>query len=221
MQVTPINTIPPIPEAGAAAGAGSALKTEFLTLLIAQIQQQDPLSPRDPSEFTSQLAQFSMLEQLVRLNDAMQDQVQLQATAVGTTAASFVGQQAEVLSDKISLSEGESSRVRFELGVDSAETFVRIYDAAGTLVRTVVLGPSSSGTHDFEWDGLNDAEQQLQDGLYRFEVKASAASGESIETETSTVGRITGVRFAGGIVLLRGGGENYTLSQLLALGESV
>ncbi|MCH8333697.1 hypothetical protein IIC65_07165, partial [Candidatus Sumerlaeota bacterium] len=44
---------------------------------------------------------------------------------------------------------------------------------------------------------------------------------ESIETETSTVGRITGVRFAGGIVLLRVGGENYTLSQLLALGESV
>ncbi|MCL5270409.1 MAG: hypothetical protein M1457_07645, partial [bacterium] len=62
---------PAITTAQSTAGTGTVSKDEFLRLLVTQLQKQDPLNPQDPSEFTSQLAQFSSLEQLISIGEGL------------------------------------------------------------------------------------------------------------------------------------------------------
>jgi flagellar basal-body rod modification protein FlgD len=226
MSVDPITALQTATQTGTASGAGTisqansgALEQEFLTLLVAQLQAQDPLNPTDPSQFTSQLATFSSLQQLVGMNDKMDQQIQLQNVSIGTAAASFVGKYAEVKSDSVTLKAGKADEIRYTLSAPSAQTQIKILDASGGLVRTVSLGAQNSGTNTFQWDGLTDLGTPAPDGAYKFEITAQSADGKPVALETSIVSRITGVRFDNGAVLLQINGQDHPLSDLFSISE--
>lgn len=219
MQVDPLSALSAPPTQLEGANSPSELKVEFLRLLITQIQNQDPLNPLDPADFTSQLAEFSSLEQLIGINQLLDEQASLQAVAIGTSAAAFVGQNAEVRSSQLSLREGVADGIRFDLAVDSTQTTLKILDSTGRLVRSVSLGASQAGDNEYAWDGLDDAGETVADGLYRFEVSASNADGQPIALNTSIVGIITGIRFENGLVLLRMGEQKFVMGALIGLGE--
>lgn len=223
MEITSITN----PTATAAAGSGSvsqnnadSLKTEFLTLLIAQLQNQDPLNPTDASEFTAQLATFSQLEQSIRTNQLLSEQASLQTSILATSAASFIGKVAEVAGDGLTVSGGSVPTATFSLPVPAADTTVKIRDEDGNLVRTIDIGSSPLGSRSFVWDGLDAAGQPVADGDYRMEVVATTQDGTEIPVDVSTHGLVKGVRFLNGIVLLSINGREYTLGELLGLRES-
>ena len=220
MQIDPLGALSAPPTQPEGANSPTKLKEEFLMLLITQIQNQDPLNPLDPAAFTSQLAEFSSLEQLIGINQLLDEQASLQAVAIGTSAAAFVGQNAEVRSTQLGLREGVADGIRFNLSADSSETTLRILDSTGRLVRSVSLGAAQSGDNEYAWDGLDDAGETVADGLYRFEVAASNADGQPIALSTSIVGIITGIRFENGLVLLRIGEQKFVMGALIGLGEA-
>ena len=115
---------------------------------------------------------------------------------------------------------GTANLARFNLAGSAASTQIKIYDSAGNLVKTSSLGALQGGSHDYRWDGLNDAGQAVADGEYRFEITAASASGQAIGVETSVVGRISGVRFADGSVLLTIGSRTYSLADLFGVGDN-
>lgn len=225
--ISPASNLSVATAQNATAGAADALpqndatklQTEFLTLLVTQIQHQDPLNPEDPTQFTSQLAQFSSLEQLVGIKQSVDNQSKTQATTIGATAASFIGKTAEVLSDKTQLQSGVAGAIHFNQAAGSTSTKINLYDSSNRLVRTVNLGPEGAGSHDFQWDGLTDSGSTATDGTYRVEVKAADAGGTDIPTEVTTSGRITSVKFINGAALLEVNGGDYTLADLISLTE--
>lgn len=196
---------------GAAPKAPSSdlTKDDFLKLLTVQLQQQDPLNPEDPTQFTSQLTQYSSLEQLMGVNTNLTGLSSQQSADSRLAAASYIGKMATVNGDMVSVTKGTASTLHYTASSDATATSVKIYDQSGTLIKTVALGPQKAGTHDFQWDATKDAGSKFADGNYRFEVSAQGSDGKDIAVDSSFSGLVTGVRFDNGQTALQIGGLSW------------
>lgn len=172
-------------------------KDEFLTLLVTQMNNQNPLEPQDNGEFIAQLAQFSSLEGIDNLNDTVDGFVSSYQSSAALEATALVGRQVQVRTDTAWMSEGEAFRGVVELPVSSPEVKVSIYDSAGQLVRNVDLGSQTAGNHDLVWDGLNNDGEALPSGLYT--VKAEARfDGEMYQVSTLLGANVNSVTLGSG-----------------------
>ncbi len=178
-------------------------KDDFLLLLTAQLQNQDPLSPLDPTEFTAQLAQFSSLEQLLSINDNLES-LQLYAMAGNNAAYSdLIGKTVTASGGSLDVQGGTpSGPLEFELEDDASAVFIDIYDKAGALVRSIVAGEHAAGNHTMTWDGRNDAGNPVDDGAYYYKIKATDAELNMVRAQTLTTGVVDGVSYQNGAAML-------------------
>ncbi len=205
--------------AGASSGTGQLSQQTFLKLLVTQMSNQDPLSPTDPTEFVSQLAQFTSLEQMVGVRESMELMLVSQTAATSAEVVSFVGREVRYDGDTFSWdpeSGGETLEFSTARAAKSAELVVR--DPSGKVVRTVQLGELSSGSQTWTFDGLDDLKSPVQGGTYTFEVTAEDANGEPVDVTTIAEGLVVGVTFEGGYPrLVLEGGQVVTLGQVLGV----
>ena len=204
---------------GAASGPGGAMgKDEFLQLLVAQLQNQDPLSPMKGEEFAAQLAQFSTVEQLIDINGQLQGQADLQNAAMRSTAAAsaveIVGKDILATGDDLVIRQGEP--VRLTVGVTQAGPGeLRIFSADGREVASGPVGRLATGRNEIDASAIAIA-ADLPPGDYRYEVTVQNADGGSVEAQTFTRARIEAVRFGPqGPVLLAGDGLEIPLSTVV------
>ncbi len=129
--------------------AGSA--DRFLKLLVAQMQNQDPLNPMDNAQVTSQMAQINTVDGISKLNTTVQGLnsqfVQLQALQ----GASLVGRDVTVPGNRLAVAGGVGAG-EFELAATSDQVKLEVLNAAGRVVDTQDLGALSAGRHDFAWN---------------------------------------------------------------------
>ncbi len=170
-------------------------KDDFLQLLVAQLQNQDPLKPMESTEFTAQLAQFSSLEQLYNVNENLDDLGSNQLAMNNAQTISMIGKSAWAEGNLIQKSDVSPTEIYFGLDGDALETVVNIYDAQGTFVKTISAGAMEAGDRSVEWDGTDHEGRLISDGFYQFEVLAADAEGKAIATNTFIVGTVTGVTF--------------------------
>jgi flagellar basal-body rod modification protein FlgD len=163
----------------------------FLALLTTQLQNQDPLDPMESSEFTSQLVQFSGVEQSINTNKKLDQLVQLQVSNQLNSAVAFIGKTVEVISDLLLLDDG-AAKISYGLDRNAAQTIISITDQNGRAVRSV-QGETAAGRHEFEWDGRGSNGVQVPDGVYGFSVIATDGDDETIDTIAASFGRVTGV----------------------------
>jgi flagellar basal-body rod modification protein FlgD len=190
-------------------------REDFLTMLIAQLENQDPLDPQDATEFTAQLAQFSSLDQLVSMRQAIDSLTSSGAVSDGLAVASLIGQDALVESRELSVRAGETlPRVGLELAGSAEVLGVEVVDASGLTVATASqLGVLSSGRHELDWSQF-DAEPPP--GQYTLRVTTAQGDPTPTLLVRSTV---TGAALdASGTVLLLGGTE-VPLSSLREIGN--
>lgn len=192
----------PIVEAPADGGGTSLAKDfdTFLTLLTTQLQNQDPLSPLDTTEFTNQLVSFSQVEQAINTNKKLDSLIGLQGTNKLTTGVGYIGKVAEAAGDTMLLRDGQG-RIGYELATSSDRTTITILTESGTPVFSTP-GSNQAGPHIFDWDGLDDVGNELPDGNYTVLVTALDAEDNVLETSTTTFGEVTGVEVVDGIVTL-------------------
>ncbi len=167
------------------------IQDRFMTLLITQMKNQDPLNPLDNAQVTSQLAQLNTVKGIEQLNQTLgmlMGRVQTSETLAGLGA---VGKLALVGGEKIALYEGQAA-AGFELPADAEQLKVRIYDGAGNVLHEAELGKHAAGIHTFVWDGMTDSGQAAVNGNYRFEVEAHAG-GKAIGATPLAIGRVDGV----------------------------
>ncbi|MBC2768513.1 flagellar hook capping FlgD N-terminal domain-containing protein [Pusillimonas minor] len=179
-------------------------KNQFMTLLVTQLRNQDPLSPMDNAQFTSQLAQLETVNGITQLNNtllALSGQLDMTQSM---QAASLIGKGVLVTGNKISLGssqvDGETVKVATPFGVDlissAQKVVVTIQDGSGRAVRTIELGATPSGVLSMEWDGLDDAGQPVADGAYSVQVAATGAEGVAVSSEALTYGKVSSVAYA-------------------------
>lgn len=178
-------------------------KDEFLTLLVAQLQHQDPLNPMDDKDFTAQLANFSSLEQLTDINSGIQALTAQAGTQDMRTAVSYIGRDVRAAGNSVSVESGKASTVYYYLDATAESAYVNLYDVNGNIVRTVQLGGQQAGEHTFEWDGLDWAGKTAPDGVYYVYMAAQDASGSAILTDTEVSGRVAAVQSYNGSNYLR------------------
>ena len=173
---------------------GDALgRDAFLTMLVAQLQNQDPLNPMDGTDFSSQLAQFSQLEQLINMNDSMGAlSASLSKNSEGD-ALSYIGKQVTGNVDIMNVDEGTVTGGFYNLS-DPSDVMVTITDADDKVVKTLYDGQQGTGSHIIAWDGTDNAGKAVEDGSYHYTVMANSGSGYS-QVPSSVTGKVDGIAY--------------------------
>lgn len=166
----------------------------FLTMLVAQLRNQDPLNPMEGTDFTAQLAQFSTLEQQFTINDNLEAIKNALETKPQNNLMEFIGKVVMSESDSISVSKGKTSTGYYTIA-DPADVAIAIYAKDGTLMKNVYQRQKEGGTYAIQWDGKNLEGNTVPDGSYTFEIMALNDAGGRIEAKTTVEGKVTGVTY--------------------------
>lgn len=163
----------------------------FLTLLVAQMKNQDPLNPLDNAQLTSQMAQISTVSGVEKLNATLQALTAAFTESQSLQAAALIGRDVLVQGGSLALAQGVA-RGGFELAEAADQVVLTITDGSGNLVYRADLGAQSAGVHAIVWDGLNDAGVAMADGSYRVSASATRA-GAAVAVDTLAAERVLGV----------------------------
>jgi len=199
-------------------------KEDFLKLLTTQLQYQNPLNPQDPSEFVAQLAQFTSLEQLINLNTKLEEYStiakSMQTSMQLSQGLELLGKEVKAQGNSFAVSSGEAKDLAFILGGAASSTTVSIYNSSGTLVRTIDMGSQSAGEVSVSWDGKDNSGNTVADGTYYYEVAATDAKGNTVETATYVTGKVEQVLQDSSTVYLKINGRLVTMDSILSIAES-
>lgn len=148
-------------------------KDEFLKLLVAQLENQDPMNPQENGEFIAQLAQFSSLEEAQNLSGSFNNFASSFQSSQHLQATSLVGRPVHVASDKTLLGNEGAISILAEIpaGADSAS--LSVYNASGGLVDSFDLGAVTPGRNEFVWTGEAANGQRYPAGVYKFGVSTA------------------------------------------------
>lgn len=180
------------------AGASAASKNSsnetqdrFLSLLVAQMKNQDPLNPLDNAQVTSQLAQLSTVQGIENMNKNLQALAASLGVNQMTQAANLIGRAVLVPGNTLSPAQLQDV-MGFELSRPAESVSASIHDASGGLVRTLPLGPRDVGVNVLAWDGLTDTGSDAPAGEYTFKINA-IQGGEQVSSTLLNLGLVNSV----------------------------
>lgn len=169
----------------------SAVQDRFMTLLVTQMKNQDPLNPMDNAQMTSQLAQLSTVSGIDKLNSTLESLKGSYQSSQSLQATSMIGRGVLVPGSKVQLAEGQGI-FGVELPGPADSVKVTIRDATGKAVQTINLASQEAGTIPLAWDGKTDTGTKANDGSYTVEVEAMLGS-EKTTVNPLTFGQVNSV----------------------------
>ncbi|WP_433694352.1 flagellar hook assembly protein FlgD [Herbaspirillum seropedicae] len=184
-----------------------AIQNRFLTLLMAQMKNQDPNNPMDNSQLTSQMAQLSTVSGISQLNSTLATLMGNLNSSQALSSANMIGHSVLAPGNSLQLtsdttkdaSGNDVTKQRAVMGVNLAtnasSVVVTIKDSTGAVVRTMDLGTQASGVVPVIWDGTNDAGSKAADGNYTFTVAASN-NGTAVNATALAFGTVASVSTA-------------------------
>ena len=197
-----------------ALGSLSGNFSNFLTLLMTQLQNQDPTSPMDTNTFTQQLVQFSQVEQQISTNSNLTSLIQLTQGNALLQSSSLVGKTVEAQTSTLSL-QGGTAGLQFPSGTP-ATVNVAIYNSAGLDVRDATID-TTANNGAWTWDGTDNNGRTLADGAYT--VKATDATGSNQAVSFDVTGKATGLVRSGNDLTLQMGSVPVSLSTVQSVGN--
>ena len=213
--VQDVSSASSLSSAGTTTATSTAKETEdrFLTLLVAQMKNQDPLNPLDNAEVTSQMAQLSTVQGIEDMNATLDALAASMGVNQMAQAANLIGSAVLVPGDSISPAELENV-MGFELSRPADKVTVDIFDAAGGAVRSLDLGPREDGVNLLAWDGLTGSGEAAPDGAYTFKINATQG-GEQVDSTALHLGLVNSVsQNSQGVQLNLADNENVTYADI-------
>ena len=160
------------PSAATDKSSASAAQDRFMTLLVTQMKNQDPLNPLDNAQVTSQLAQLSTVTGIDKLNKTVEGLMGSYQASQSLQAASMIGHGVLVEGSSIDLKSGKALfGVDLSAPVDDVKITIR--DKGGNTVREISLGAQDAGTLPLQWDGIDDKGNTMADGQFSFDISAT------------------------------------------------
>ena len=189
--------------------------TNFLSLLMTQLQNQDPTSPLDSNQFTSELVQFTSVEQQIDTNSNLTQLIQLTQASQIEQSASMIGKPVTVTSSQLSL---QDSTAAVNFNTTTAEPVgIAVYNPAGTQVQTATL-TSAAGANTWTWNGQSASGTTMPDGPYTVTVTALGNDGSTAAVPFTVTGTTTSVVNNGGTVQIQMGGLTLPFSAVDSVG---
>jgi flagellar basal-body rod modification protein FlgD len=199
----------------------SVSKNDFLKLLIAQMKNQDPLNPMDGTQYVSELAQFSSLEEMQNMNDNLNTSINANYTLTqsinNTLAANLIGKDVKVTASDVTYGGQSSTTIGYNLPNNAADVTLTITNSAGAVVRTMNGLSRTSGDNQLSWDFTDNNGSKLPEGTYTFSVDATDAKGTSMSTNLFKLGTIQAVNYTSSGTTFTIDGSTYNLSDVLGI----
>ncbi|MCE5284116.1 MAG: hypothetical protein LLG93_18685 [Deltaproteobacteria bacterium] len=189
-------------------------KEDFMKLLLAQLKNQDPLEPMGGTEFATQLAQFSSLEQLTNMNTELANQGVNQMTMGYAQSVNMIGKEAIVRNGNAITADGMVD-LNYQLASDASSVSISIYDESGSLVKTIEGTGLTAGLNTTTLDCTDMAK-----GNYTFLVSATDISGQSVTASTMISGLVTAAHFKNNTISLTVNGKEVALSDVVSIKQS-
>jgi flagellar basal-body rod modification protein FlgD len=208
--------------AGSTASGSTALNSlssnfsDFLKMLMTQLQNQDPTSPMDTNQFTTELVQFSSVEQQINTNTSLTQLIQLTQGSEMMQASAMTGKQVTVSSDHVPLQNGKGI-VQFT--APAAEPVaIAVYNDSGSKIRDATL-TSTKGVNTWTWDGTNNNGVTMPNGSYKVAVVGGNTDGSTTALPFTVVGTATGVQNLSGNIQLELGALSVDFSKVQSVGN--
>lgn len=193
----------------------------FMSLLTAQIKNQDPLSPMDSTQFTQQLVQMTGVEQQLLTNDLLEKLVTNTGSGI-QTSVSLLGKDVRAAGDLAKLSGGKAE-FNFKLGAEASEVTVEVLDSAGKVVQVAKLSGDQlkAGDQVYAWNGKDRTGAQLPNGgQYSLRVTAKDAAGAAVAATNFVRGVVTGVEQVDGKTLITVNGVQIGWEKVTSIAEA-
>jgi flagellar basal-body rod modification protein FlgD len=175
-------------------------QTDFLKLLMTQVQNQDPMKPQDNGEFLGQMAQFSTVSGLQDMQKSIDNLSNSFVSNQALQASSLVGRLVLVPSEHGNLPPGEGDR--FFGSVEPTQTLkdvsLEITSSSGELIKTMPMGTLTPGMERFSWDGKNNAGEDVSAGEYKISAVGTDDEGNKVGVETHVLAPVDSVTLGRG-----------------------
>ena len=188
----------------------------FLNLLLTQLQNQDPSSPMDTNQFTSELVQFSEVEQQITTNGSLTTLIQATQGTETIQASGVVGKQVTVNSSQLALQNGTST-INFSTPT-SEPVSISLSNSSGVDVKDASL-TSKAGNNSWTWDGTDNSGASLPDGVYTATVTGGSSGASATAVPFTVTGTATGVTNGNGVVSLQLGALTTPFSNIASVGN--
>ncbi len=174
---------------------------DFLTLMTAQLKNQDPTEPLDSTAFVAQLAEFGTVSGIQSMEVSLDSLSESLRSSQALQGATLVGRDVVVAADSIVFTSGDTVQGELTIPEGTANVTFTVKDASGQIVRHIDI-PAGAGTTGFVWDGLDDSGIAVGSGTYRLEAVANVG-GSAEAVEIALTGRVSSVTIdaSGGLTL--------------------
>lgn len=173
---------------------------EFLTLMTAQLKNQDPMKPLEGTEFISQLATFGTVSGVQEMKESMELLAGSLRSTQTLNGSSMIGRNVLVEADSFTHTQGGTVGGELEVPAGATKLQVRITDSTGAVVREMTLD-TAQGTRTFTWDGLKTNGQPAESDTYEIEAVATVA-GQTGSLPLMLSGRVSSVSIVGTNLML-------------------
>src|SRR3984893_11835626 len=183
---------------GAVNSAATLGGTNFLTLMLAQLKNQDPTSPVDSNTFLTQLAQLSEVQGITQLNTSFSSLSNSLSPSQALQASSLLGHHVLVTSTKANLTANGTVTGAVNVPQTTSQVLLDVKDSAGVLVRQINLGAQSAGLTSFSWDGKAGNGSPAPAGTYTLSAQYAGATSGGTAATTMVNGTVDSVSMGAG-----------------------
>ncbi|MFC0240431.1 flagellar hook assembly protein FlgD [Rhodopseudomonas telluris] len=172
--------------------ATSISSSDFLSLLVSELQNQDPLNATSTTDFINQVTSYANFTEQQQINSSMSSLASSFSSLVTLNSVNYIGHTVEAKTDTATLSGG-SATFGYTLSSAASDVSISIKDSSGNTVWTGT-GSGNAGSNSFTWDGKNSSGTQLSDGgQYSIAVTATDSAGNSVYQYSTVTGTVTGI----------------------------
>ena len=197
------------------AEATTLSSTDFLTLLVTELEYQDPTEPMDNVEMVNQLTQYSQLDELTSIDDKMETLTDALSAMSSSNGLDYIGKEVEADGYTVNKDGDDVSTIYFTLEEDAADINANIYDSSGSIVASVSFGEIEAGAHAYQWDGTDYNGDEADDSNYYVLFTAENADGDDVDVTTTTTGTVTGVSTTDdGVYLVLSDGRTVSMADV-------
>jgi flagellar basal-body rod modification protein FlgD len=178
------------------AAVGALGSDVFLRLLVTQLQSQDPTNPVQNEDFVAQLAQFTTLEQTTGTNKLLEQLIGQDTQRTQLDLVNLIGRTVVSQGDTVSLGKDDQPILAYALSETASKVKIEVLGPNKEIIRTLSSDiPEAPGAHQLQWDGLNEAEDRVPEGVYQFRVKAEDVNKQPVPNFTFARERVMNIMF--------------------------